>query len=95
MAIKKIEMTTGNNNATNNYIIRIWSREYFDDENYKKFRYYGFITEVKSKEKKPFNEAWKLMKLIKEFDDKAEKVRKLDDKTITKKNNKCKKKGKI
>jgi len=71
-------MKTGNNNATNNFIIRVWSKAYYKDNKDKyKLNYWGSITDVNSKESKHFNSAGELLKTLENFNKKAEKTRRL------------------
>ena len=69
-------MKTGNNNATNNFIVRVWSKAYYNEDKEKyKMNYYGSITDVKSKEYKHFNSPGQLLKTLEDFNKKAEQSR--------------------
>jgi len=69
-------METGKNNATNNFIIRIWSKHHYKD-NKERYRlnYYGSVQDVQRKEIKHFNTPGKLLRVLEEFNKKSEKWR--------------------
>ena len=69
-------METGKNIATNNFIIRIWSKSHYGEDK-EKFatRYSGSITDVKSKEEKKFHSPGQLLKAIEDMNRQAEKKR--------------------
>lgn len=65
---------TGNNNATNNFVVRIWSKAHYgiDKEKYKT-AYSGSVTEVKSKTEKKFHSPGQFLKVIEDLNKLAEK----------------------
>ena len=69
-------MKTGNNNATNNFIIRVWSKAHYKIED-KKYQidYSGSITEVKSKQEIKFHSAGQLLKAMETLNKKIEIMR--------------------
>ena len=69
-------MKTGNNLATNNFIIRIWSKAHYKEDKEKfTIRWSGSITEVKSKKEVKFHSAGDLLKNIEKMNKEAEKER--------------------
>lgn len=63
-------MKTGNNKATNNMIIRLWSQEHYEEEWDNIFN--GSVTEVKSGITVFFNNKEKMDSIIKDFYEKCE-----------------------
>ena len=64
---------TGNNKATNNYIVRLWSKAHYGQT--KSNEMSGTITEVKSKEIKHFHSAGGFLKAMELLDKKTEKAK--------------------
>jgi len=65
-------MKTGNNKATNNFIIRLWSPVYYETEDE---ILHGTITNVKSKEQKHFHSAGELLLKLETMHKQLEKSR--------------------
>ena len=69
-------MNTGNNKATNNIIIRLWSKHYYHEETRKfKLRYKGKVTEVKGGETTMFNTPAQMLAAIEKLNKNCEKRR--------------------
>jgi hypothetical protein len=78
--MKKQKITTGNNNATNNFVVRIWSKHYYKEETQKfTTRYSGMVTETKTKEAIKFHSAGQLLKAIEDLNKKVEKHRRANN----------------
>lgn len=65
-------MKTGNNKATNNFIIRIWSRKYYGE---KALLFEGTITDVKTKKAKHFHNSTELLEKLSLMNYQAEQRR--------------------
>jgi len=60
-------MKTGNNKATNNFIIRFWSKKHYNDEvGAKQFEniYRGTITNAQTKEEQHFHNAGEFLSIL-------------------------------
>ena len=69
-------MKTGNNNATNNFVVRIWSKAHYGETKDKySTRYSGSVTEVKSKEEIKFHSPAQLLTAIEKLNKKVEKAK--------------------
>lgn len=69
-------MKTGNNKATNNFIIRFWSSTHYGEKIYVRSNLFvGTITDVKSKEQVHFHNAVQFNNKLDAMNRKAEKRR--------------------
>lgn len=67
-------ITTGKNNATNNFVVRLWSKAHYNiDEDKYRTTYDGTITEAKSKKVIKFHSPAQFLKAIEELNKLAEK----------------------
>ena len=74
-------MKTGKNKATNNFIVRLWSKDHYGEDKRKfEARYAGSITEVQSKTVISFHTPGQLQVAIEKLYKACEKKRKAEKK---------------